>query len=149
MTDAVPPVSPRRQWYRRPVVIVLGSVLLGMILGALLTGLFVRHRVLTVQSMFQEEGFEAVFFDVVEPTDAQREAIRPILSEAFTAAIGNAVAFRAEMQAHADSTLAALDVHLDDEQMERAQVLLKVIPQNQMQRRLQSAPEEMREAFGE
>ncbi|MEO0557029.1 MAG: hypothetical protein AAF170_02475 [Bacteroidota bacterium] len=149
MTDALPPVSPRRRWYRRPVVIVIGSVLLGMVLGALLTGLFVRHRLLTVQSMFQEEGFEAVFFEAVNPTEAQREAIRPILSDAFEAAISNAVEFRGRMQTHADTTLEALDEHLDDGQMERARFLLKVIPDNQMQRRLESAPEEVREAFAE
>lgn len=140
MTDA--PSRPRGRWTRRPVVIVVGSVLLGMVLGALLTGFVVRQRLGAIQSMFEEEGFEAVFFEATDPTPEQREQVRPILRDAYGVMIASTVDFRSRMRAHADSTLDALDVHLDDEQMERARFLLKVLPERQFRERMDSLPAE-------
>ncbi|MEM1057554.1 MAG: hypothetical protein AAF791_02120 [Bacteroidota bacterium] len=146
MTDAptirlLPPSGDRRPG-RRAALVILATLLLGMILGALMTGYFVRQRLAAVYVLNEQSGLERAFYKAVDPTPEQREAIAPILADAREGMIVNLLGLRGRMQVHMDSTLDRLDVHLDDEQMEETRQLLRVRPQQEF---LRQVPDDLRE----
>ena len=142
MSIPLPPASSRSTPRFRAILVLTGTLLLGIVLGVLLTGYIVRQRFAVLELMREESGFVQIVEDAVEPTPEQQEAIRPILRDAREGMIDNLTTMRSRMAAHIDSTLERLDPHLDDEQMARARDVLRVRPGPVLRSRM---PEEFRE----
>ena len=67
----------------KSILIVVGTLLVGVIIGALGTGALLSHRMSTLQALRAESGLVRYLEDVIEPVDeAQREEIRSILEAA-------------------------------------------------------------------
>lgn len=72
--------SSTRSWWK-PALALGGTFLLGMLVGGLLVGTLVYHRVNDLARLRTQEGFVEQMVDIIEPTGPdQRRAIRPILS---------------------------------------------------------------------
>ncbi len=66
----------------KSTLIVVGTLMIGMVLGALLTGTFLIHRLKSIQEMRTSAGLTEEILKVIEPYDATQEAdIRHILNE--------------------------------------------------------------------
>lgn len=66
----------------KSTLIVVGTLMIGMVLGALLTGTFLIHRLKSIQEMRTSAGLTEEILKVIEPSDATQEAdIRHILNE--------------------------------------------------------------------
>lgn len=66
----------------KSTLIVVGTLMFGMVLGALLTGTFLIHRLKSIQEMRTSAGLTEEILKVIEPSDATQEAdIRHILNE--------------------------------------------------------------------
>lgn len=103
----------------KTVLIVLGILIIGMIIGALITGAFARHRVGRFTSMREPGRLSARVERIIDPDESQREAVREILrkhSERFQEIHSQ---FEGEMLALRDSLREDLDPILTDEQKER------------------------------
>ncbi|MEM8599559.1 MAG: hypothetical protein AAGF99_06550 [Bacteroidota bacterium] len=121
--DEAPPIG------AKAYAVILGTLVLGMLLGALMTGFAARQAGDGVTGLMQDhESVEAALVALIEPTEAQREAIAPILVMAGNGMISNMVLMRHRIHTHVDSVLVQLDVHLTDAQMERVVYALRVRP---------------------
>lgn len=64
-------------------MIIVGTLVIGIAIGALSTGAILNQRVETLQALREDPGFMFFLERVIEPTDeAQREKIRVVLQEA-------------------------------------------------------------------
>lgn len=67
----------------KPALALLGTFLLGMLVGALILSALTRHRVERIRAMRTPAGFVERMERVIQPeSEAQRAAIRPLLEEA-------------------------------------------------------------------
>ena len=104
----------------KSVLLLLATLVIGLILGALMNGYFVRQRLDHIGGLMNPAGFGEHMEEVIQPTsDEQREAIRKILDSAAPKAIAAMRESRAVMRALNDSVKAELANILTDEQMKR------------------------------
>lgn len=118
--------------------IILTTLALGMLLGAVLTGFVARQTSSpgVPEMMIGHDSIESAFLDLIEPTEAQREAIWPILRDAQQGVIGNMVMMRCRMRTHVDSIVVQLDAHLTEEQMKRVTYAMQEQPDEEFVRRM-------------
>ena len=70
-------------FYKRPLFVLLVSMLIGALIGASITGMIVRNRLENAWQFAHAEGYTRLIESIVEPTSAEQgEAIRPIVSRA-------------------------------------------------------------------
>lgn len=66
----------------KSIVIIIGTLIVGVIIGALATGAVFSQRVAEIQALRDENGMTRFLERVIEPTDeVQQEKIRAILKE--------------------------------------------------------------------
>ena len=66
----------------KSIAIIIGTLLVGVIIGALATGAVFSQRVAELQALRNENGVSRFLENVIEPTDdAQKERIREILEK--------------------------------------------------------------------
>jgi hypothetical protein len=58
---------------------LVGVLVIGLILGFLLSGILIRSRVHRLQGYYTEQGFRQEFMRVLRPTPEQMNRIRPVL----------------------------------------------------------------------
>ena len=63
------------------ILSLLAVLIIGMVLGILITGRIVNRRVDRLQEYFTEQGFGRQFMMVLDPTPEQMAKIRPILRD--------------------------------------------------------------------
>lgn len=115
-------LSPRT----KSVLILLLTLLLGAVLGALVNAWLAHQRFDRLRSLRTEPGFIRVMERAIEPQDAaQQEAIRAVLEQ--TADRMNAIQRerREEMRALVDSMKAQLAPVLTERQMDRLEQRLR------------------------
>ncbi len=61
--------------------IIIGTLLIGFVIGFLVNGRLVRTRVSQMKNFYTEKGAQHAFMRVIDPTPEQMEQIRPILQE--------------------------------------------------------------------
>ena len=67
----------------KSILIIVATLLLGIVIGALGAGTLFNQRVETLQALREDDGFMFFLERVVEPVDeAQRQEIRVVLKEA-------------------------------------------------------------------
>lgn len=59
--------------------IILGTLIIGFVIGFLTNGRLVKFRMDRMQSFYTEQGANRAFMRVLDPTPEQMEQIRPIL----------------------------------------------------------------------
>ena len=70
-------------FHKRPLFVLLVTLLIGALIGASITGLIVRNRLENARQFAHAEGYTRLIESIVEPTSAEQgEAIRTIASRA-------------------------------------------------------------------
>jgi len=59
--------------------IIIGTLLIGFVIGFLTNGRLVKSRIDRMQSFYTEKGADRAFMRVLDPTPEQMEKIQPIL----------------------------------------------------------------------
>ena len=59
--------------------IIIGTLLIGFVIGFLTNGRLVKSRIDRMQSFYTEKGADRAFMRVLDPTPEQMEKVRPIL----------------------------------------------------------------------
>jgi len=113
----------------KSVLMLLSTLLIGILLGSLITGAVNNRRMRNLAEMRSARGLAFHFEEVVQPeSEEQREAIRAVLDEAapkFSAAMQES---RERMRALTDSVRAELDPLLTDEQRKRLEERMRIGP---------------------
>ena len=100
-------------------VIIVVTLVIGMIVGSLVTGAVVRHRVRRFMNLGHPEHLAARIEELIGPDASQRQAVHEILmkhSEQFLQVHSH---FESQMMALRDSLKKDLDPILTEEQKER------------------------------
>lgn len=104
----------------KSVAILIATLLLGMLLGALAFGTYQRHRFRPVFNMARPANFTASIERVLEPIDAdRREAIQEVLRSVHERMHAQRIERDRTRRAHLDSIEAALLPLLTDDQRQR------------------------------
>jgi len=113
-------VSPKM----KSALVLLGTLLVGMALGAVLTGFVVQQRIDRLMALRDEEGFVRTLEEVIEPHDTgQRAEIRRVLRRTAERNADVTADFRREIRASTRQMRADLAPILTKEQMERLEKL--------------------------
>lgn len=106
---------------------LLGTFVLGVVLGALAIGALVHHRHGRVHDLHHREGFVLYVLGAVEPRDeAQRRAILPHVEAAARATRSELMATHTRLLADLAAMRDSLRPILSDEQMERLESSLEM-----------------------
>ncbi len=104
----------------KSVAILIATLLLGMLLGALAFGVYQRHRFRPVLNMARPAYFTASIERILEPIDDdRREAIRTVLRSVVERMRAQRIERDRARRAHLDSVEAALLPLLTDDQRQR------------------------------
>jgi hypothetical protein len=63
------------------VLVIIGSLLLGFVIGVLATGRITQRKVEHIKQMGTPDGIHKRFYRLIDPSDAQKDSIKPILRE--------------------------------------------------------------------
>ncbi|MBT8401612.1 MAG: hypothetical protein KJO98_14135 [Rhodothermia bacterium] len=115
-------MSPRT----KSILLLLATLIIGLLLGALINGYFVRQRLDRLGSLMTRDGYSSRLIEVVNPSnEEQREALRSVLDGASPKAIEIMRESRQAMRALNDSVKAELEDILTEEQMARLEEHLR------------------------
>lgn len=110
----------------KTALILVGTLLLGVVLGALATGVFVRHRIHHLRKLRTPAGFTQEMMQAIEPTGPeQRDALRTALESHVRNMRDIRERYRKELRAEVDSMHAAAGDLLTPEQQERMREKMK------------------------
>lgn len=100
----------------KPALLLLGTFVLGGLIGGLLVGTIVKNRVETIRSLRTADGFTEHVLSAIEPTLAQRDTLRPLLRKAGSDIEQMTHQARAQMRARVDTLWQEMRPHLTPEQ---------------------------------
>lgn len=101
----------------KPTFIIIGTLLLGIVLGTLISGTLADQRYRRIRSMVRPHGFAEDLIEAVQPKDEeQRREIMAIVEKTDLRMQDLMRQSRAEMRAKIDSMAAELQPLLTDEQ---------------------------------
>jgi Spy/CpxP family protein refolding chaperone len=103
--------------------IIIGTLLIGFVIGFLTNGRLVKSRIDRMQSFYTEKGANRAFMRVLDPTPEQMEQIRPILQQHARQNKELLKHHRSEQQALFLELENELRPLLTDEQMEKLEEL--------------------------
>lgn len=110
----------------RSTVILVGTLILGMLLGALLTNLYFERRVGRMKALRTEEGFIRTYEDVIRPDEGpQKEKVREILRRSAPRFQRTFEEHRSEFRRMVDSLHAELNPLLTPDQRGRLEEWLR------------------------
>ena len=113
----------------KSALMLFSTLLIGMLLGSLITGAVNNRRMRSLAEMRSARGLAYFLEDVVEPESAeQREAIRAVQDEAAPKCSVVMLASSERMRALTDSVLAELDPLLTEEQRARLEERMRIGP---------------------
>jgi hypothetical protein len=65
----------------KPVIILILTLTLGFVLGAITNGYFLKSKIHAYQNMKSVEGFKNKFMEILAPDQKQKEVIEPIIEK--------------------------------------------------------------------
>jgi hypothetical protein len=65
----------------KPIIIIVVTLLIGFVLGMLVSGQIRYHRLKPVRVFFSEQRFRDGFYNIIQPDDKQKTTIDEILSK--------------------------------------------------------------------
>jgi hypothetical protein len=114
---------------------LLGALVLGILIGVLVTGRYTRHKVVQIKEMGTPEGLHRHFYKLIDPSEEQEELIRPILRTYATQSQEMRQRHWDEHKALFKQVQQELEPLLDEEQLERLENFKNRSPmQGQMKR---------------
>lgn len=103
----------------KSTLLLLGTLLIGMLLGVFVHTLMVESRIERLTSLRSQAGFVRFMENMIEPTDdAQRRAIRDVLEETAEQLDMHHAASREAVEGIMESFRASLDSLLTEEQIQ-------------------------------
>lgn len=106
----------------KPTLIIIGTLLIGIVLGALLSGTLAERRHQRIRSMMRPPRFSEQLIEIIRPQDSeQRDAIAAILENSAWRIDDMMRESRAEIHATVDSMALKLKPLLTAEQNARLQ----------------------------
>ncbi len=103
----------------KSILLLLGTLLIGMLLGVFIHSRMVEDRIERLTSLRSQAGFVQFVDKMIEPTDdAQREAIRTVLEDAAAALDVHHAENRVALEEIMGSFRASLDSLLTEEQLQ-------------------------------
>lgn len=103
----------------KSILLLLGTLLIGMLLGVFIHALMVENRIERLTSLRSQAGFVRFMDKMIEPTDdAQREAIQAALEDAAAALNAHHTESREALEGIMGTFRASLDSLLTEEQLE-------------------------------
>lgn len=106
----------------KPTLIIIGTLLIGIVLGALMSGTLAERRHRKIRSMMRPDGFSEQLIEVIQPQDnEQRDAIATVLRNTGCRIDEMMQKSRNEIHAMVDSMAVELKPLLTDEQNARLQ----------------------------
>lgn len=116
-------MSPRT----KSILLLLVTLVLGVVLGALLNARLAQERMERIAFLRSQRGFMRFLEDVVEPeSPEQRQAVRDVLRRSAQRMAEVREQHRAEMQSILDSTRTELEGVLTDRQLEQLEQRLEM-----------------------
>jgi hypothetical protein len=104
----------------KPTLIIIGTLLIGIVLGALMSGTLAERRHRKIRSMMRPDGFSEQLIEVIQPQDnEQRDAIAAVLRNTGRRIDEMMRESRAEIHGTVDSMALELKPLLTDEQNAR------------------------------
>ncbi len=103
----------------KSIIIIAATLLIGFALGFLVNGQLTKGRIQKFVKQGTHEGFKMRFFDIIDPDEAQRVAIEPILEEYAVKTNETVESFRDEMKSFHDEMIKKLEPYLKEDQIER------------------------------
>ncbi len=103
----------------KSIIIILSTLFIGFVTGFLVNGQLTKSRIQSFVKQGTHDGFKMRFFDIIDPDEAQRAAIEPILEEYAEKTNEIVESFREEMKSIHDEMILKLEPYLDKEQIER------------------------------
>lgn len=110
----------------KAVFVLLGTLLLGILLGALGTGFFVRHRLHHLHQLRTPSGFTQEMMQAIEPTGSeQRDALRDALQSHVHQMKEIRERYRKKLRTEVDSMHATAEDLLTPQQQQRMREKMK------------------------
>ncbi len=110
--------NPSRAYLKTIAVLVI-TLLVGVLLGAAITGLTVRHRLEQARALTHTDGFVEVMIDAIKPTSlAQEAALREILERGGRDVEEIVKAARTDIYTTIDKIEIEMSEHISEEQLE-------------------------------
>jgi hypothetical protein len=104
----------------KPALIIIGTLLIGMVLGALVLSLVVRYRMDRLHKMMGRAGFQQMVLQAVSPlSESQRQAVEQEIAASSLRVDSTINAGKGQIDAMIDSMMTRLDSLLTDEQRSR------------------------------
>lgn len=73
----------KTSFYKRPLFVLMSTLLIGILMGAAITGTIASNRINSIRSFVQADGFTTLMTDIISPvSDAQNKQISPIIMSA-------------------------------------------------------------------
>ena len=105
--------------YRKSIIALVATLLIGVLLGAAMTGLAVRHRLEQARALTHADGFVEIMIDTVKPTSPDQEAaLREILERGGRDMEKILQAARADIYKTIDQIELEMSEHISEEQLE-------------------------------
>jgi len=114
--------------HTKSAIIIIVTLLLGLVLGVLLSGVFLRHVATHDPASMLSEHFVNRFHRVIEPDESQRDTVDSILESYSERFVKMSHEHFAEMSVLMDSMHADLAVVLTEEQVERLEGRMRQWP---------------------
>jgi hypothetical protein len=105
--------------------IILGTLIIGMVIGALASGMWRQKRIEKFDRMQPRRQFIETIENIIKPDDVQRKAIEKVLEKHFEHVAKIRERHEQEMMASFDSLKQELDSLLTEEQVKRLEENLK------------------------
>lgn len=113
----------------KSALMLFSTLLIGMLLGSLITGAVNNRRMRSLAEMRSARGLAIRFEDMVRPeNEEQREEIRAVLDQAAPKFAAVMLESRERMRSLRDSVRAELDPLLTEEQRERLEEGMRIGP---------------------
>jgi Spy/CpxP family protein refolding chaperone len=99
--------------------IILGTLIIGIVIGALASGMWREKRIKKFSRMRPQQQFVETIEEIIKPDDAQRKAIEKVLEKRFEHIAQIRERHESEMMAVFDSLRQELNSLLTEEQLKR------------------------------
>ena len=107
-------------------LVIIGTLLIGMVLGAVITGAVMRNRVFDrMERLRTVEGFRHRMERIIQPDEDQRAKVNEILEEHFSRMHRLGEVMRQDFETRNDSLYQELEVVLRPDQIERLKQRMK------------------------
>lgn len=103
----------------KPFLIVIGSLLIGIIVGILISAQLRHKRMRSVRVLTSERYFREVLYKVIEPTDELKKQLEPIIQSYGKEGRELQKEFRRTFETHNEEYWNEIKALLSDDQLER------------------------------